>query len=175
MAGETPPLDKMERLRIFYEWLREQPPVPNADAAFDLVKRTLTQVEDAYSGVTENPNPTLTTNDGRMYPPQKDMTDELEGGGLRAKTKGNIIDFRSDGTIDFYNRKTFDPAKDNTAIFTKAGQTLEALNTLDQDLQKTHDVATTGVISPTAKAPAAESTTPAVHPTPERDDRTPSK
>jgi|GEM_PF-4554945 len=95
-----------ERLQIYFQRLRESPPARSANEAIDLVNAILDQVEDEYSGVPKNPNPGLTTPDGRMYPVQPDRIDPNPNvvGGYILTTRGNLIYIGPDGSIQIYTR-----------------------------------------------------------------------
>jgi hypothetical protein len=96
-------LSKGERLKIFNQRLIDAPAAKNADEAFQLLGKTMDDVEDAFSGIAKVDNPGLKYQ-GRMYPPRPDFTTRLPGGGLEAITKGNIIRIDPNGTIRIYAR-----------------------------------------------------------------------
>ena len=81
----------------------DAPAAKNADEAFQLLGKTMDDVEDAFSGIAKVKNPGLNYQ-GRMYPPRPDFTTRLPGGGLEARTKGNIIRIDPNGTIRIYAR-----------------------------------------------------------------------
>ena len=106
-GGVCPPpskiLSKGERLKIFNQRLIDAPAAKNADEAFELLGRTMDDVEDAFSGIAKVDNPGLKYQ-GRMYPPRPDFTTRLPNGGLEAITKGNIIRIDPNGAIRIYAR-----------------------------------------------------------------------
>ena len=102
-------LSKSERLKIFGQRLKDGPAASNADEAFEILTRTLDDVEDAYSGVAKVANPGLKYQ-GRMYAPRADNITRLEDGSIHAVTAGNVIRILSDGTI-----RIFEKLKDGSA------------------------------------------------------------
>jgi hypothetical protein len=94
-------------LSIFYERLGNLPAPTSADEAFGQLSSTLTQVEDEFSGVVENPNPGLKP-DGRMYPPRADNITRTPEGGINAKTFGNLIEIDPDGATRILSRRSGD-------------------------------------------------------------------
>jgi hypothetical protein len=94
-----------QRLSILYQRLHALPTPTTAEEALNQVNSTLTEVEDEFSGVPENPNPGLEP-DGRMYPPREDNITQTEDGGLTAKTRGNIINISPDGSVTILSRRT---------------------------------------------------------------------
>lgn len=67
---------KQERLSEFFLRMSEAPPAGTFEEAYQLLCQTLNRVEDAYSGVPNNPDNWKA--DGRMYPPQYDTSYRLE-------------------------------------------------------------------------------------------------
>ncbi len=124
---DEPRLSLPDRLSLLYHRLSALPPARTADEAFRQLAETLDQVEDEHSGVVRDPNPGLKF-DGRMYPPREDFTERLPDGGLRATTKGNLIEISPGGTTDIYSRHT------NNLIYRRPG--IDAQPALDPDLQK---------------------------------------
>jgi hypothetical protein len=55
---------------LFLKLLGEAPSANSAQTALDLLGKILNQVEDAHSGVKNNPD--AWKSDGRMYPPKED-------------------------------------------------------------------------------------------------------
>ncbi len=96
-------LSKGERLAEFNKRLADAPAAKTADEAFELLGKTMNDVEDAFSGVAKVENPGLKYQ-GRMYPPRADFTTRLPNGGLEATTAGNIIRIGPNGTIQIYLR-----------------------------------------------------------------------
>jgi len=85
-------------MKIYYGRLLAAPPVGTAQEAFDLLCRLLDEVEDEHSGKPKDPDPPLKY-DGRMYPPQSDMTAHLPDGSIRARSARNWVYAYVDGTI----------------------------------------------------------------------------
>ena len=81
--------------------MAKAPAPKSADEAFELLGKTMDDVEDAFSGVARVDNPGLKYQ-GRMYPPRSDFTTRLPDGGLEAITAGNIIRISPNGTIQIY-------------------------------------------------------------------------
>ncbi|MEV6285790.1 hypothetical protein [Kribbella sp. NPDC051770] len=161
MADE-PRLSLPDRLRLLYERLSALPPAKTADEAFRQLAETLDQVEDEHSGVERNPNPGLKF-DGRMYPPREDFTERLPDGGLRATTKGNLIEISPGGTTDIYSRHT------NNLVFRRPGADAQ----LDPELQKLRELNATNHVTG-SRAASPSTATPAVQ-QPPREDRTPER
>lgn len=61
---------KQHRLAVFLERLAAAPAAGSAEEAFELIARTLNEVEDELTSIPYLPASWLT--DGRMYPPQPD-------------------------------------------------------------------------------------------------------
>lgn len=162
MADE-PRLSLPDRLALLYHRLSELPPARTADEAFRQLAETLDQVEDEHSGVERNPNPGLKF-DGRMYPPREDFTERLPDGGLRATTKGNLIEISPGGTTDIYSRHT------NNLVYRRPG--IDAQPALDPDVQKARDLNATNHTSKTRTT--ATTTAPARQPV-QPEDRTPER
>lgn len=161
---DEPRLSLPDRLSLLYHRLNALPPARTADEAFRQLADTLDQVEDEHSGVERDPNPGLKF-DGRMYPPREDFTDRLPDGGLRATTKGNLIEISPGGTTDIYSRHT------NNLVYRRPG--IDAQPALDPDLQKAAELNATnhshqGRASSTTGAKAAQQS-------PQREDRTPER
>ena len=107
LAACGDPLPIHQRLNILYERLGGLPQPTSADEALGQLNDTLNQVEDEFSGVTANPNPGLKF-DGRMYPPRDDYIDRLPGGGITARTKGNVIEIQANGGMRILSRGSGD-------------------------------------------------------------------
>lgn len=104
---EPPPgtqLPRTSRLAIIFQRLRGKPQASNSKEAHQTLSRVMREVEDAYSGIAENPNPGRVP-DGRMYPPQADYTYKA-GIGWVAKSVGHWTVFYERGGITIINRKT---------------------------------------------------------------------
>ena len=115
-------LEKGERLKIYSQKLKESPPTNNAQEAFNLLDKVMTEVEDAYSGVKKIKNPSLKY-EGRMYAPRADYTEKLPNGSIEAVTAGNIIRLSKNGDIEFFLKN-----KDGSLgsrVFFKKGATNE--------------------------------------------------
>ena len=78
---------------MFFERLEAAPPASTAGEALDLLARTLTAVEDEFSGIPFRPE--LSQTDGRMYPPQEDSRVKCPG-------KLSLRKYRSKGHYDFF-------------------------------------------------------------------------
>lgn len=159
-------LSLQERLALVYERLDKLPPVHKPAEALEQLAKTLDQVEDEFSGVPKNPNPGLAP-DGRMYSPREDFTDRTADGGLRATTRGNIINIAPNGTMSILSRKS------GEEVYRKQGAELGEPNTLDAGLRKVQSLAANDYPdqseTPTSDA---ESEPAAAHRKSERDDRT---
>lgn len=70
-------LSKKERLEIFRQRLNAAQAARSADEALLLLRNTLNEVEDEFSGVVYNPE--LWESDDRMYPPHEDNRRYQEG------------------------------------------------------------------------------------------------
>lgn len=103
-----------ERIRLLYERLQNAPPCRTADEALGLICVVLEAVEDEWSGVPRDPNPTKEF-EGRMYPPQGDSITLTGDGGKRVRTKGHQIFLEANGTI------TFKRLSNHTVEFVKQG------------------------------------------------------
>lgn len=113
-------LTKQERLKIYINELMEAPAAKNADEAFSLLDRTMTKIEDAYSGVKAVENPGLAY-EGRMYAPRADYTTKQPDGSIHAITAGNIVKILPDGTINFHLKDRLKPDQIGNLVFTKQG------------------------------------------------------
>ncbi|WP_181956174.1 hypothetical protein FJN17_29090 [Bradyrhizobium symbiodeficiens] len=81
-------VDRSERIAVFLDRLQSAAPTASHDEAFELLRSTLTAVEDEFSGVPENPESYL--DDGRLYPPQEDSRRKVPG-------RPDLIRYRSRG------------------------------------------------------------------------------
>jgi hypothetical protein len=161
---DEPRLSLPERLALLYERLSALPPARTADEAFRQLAQTLDQVEDEHSGVVRDPNPGLKF-DGRMYPPREDFTERLPDGGLRATTKGNLIEISPGGTTDIYSRHS------NELVYRRPG--MDAQPALDPELRKALELNATNHSSQGRTSAAA--TSKAAHQPPQREDLTPER
>ncbi len=95
------PLSRGKRLKEFYKRLKALSPASSADEAIENITRTIDEVEDELSGIPRNPNPDMTTNNGRMYPPQADniIPDPDVSGGYIVRTAKQKIYISPDGGI----------------------------------------------------------------------------
>jgi len=84
--------------------LLDAPAATNADDALGLLRRTLDKVEDQFSGIPNQINPGLKFN-GTLFPPRDDFITRLPNGGISARTKGNILEFGSNGSIKISDLK----------------------------------------------------------------------
>jgi hypothetical protein len=93
-------LSLQERLAIYFERLKAAPPATSAQEAIELINKTLDEVEDEYSGIPKNPNPSLKF-DGRMYPVQSDFIrpNPNDEDGYILRTRGHEIYVYKDGRI----------------------------------------------------------------------------
>jgi hypothetical protein len=100
-------VSRRERLEELFRRLHAAVPSNSADEAFELVCRTLEQVEDELSGVPRaDPAPPMDQDDGRMYRPMGNNIRRTRTGGIVAKTKGHRITVASDGKIEIRSRLT---------------------------------------------------------------------
>lgn len=92
-------LSRGERLAKFLSRLRVAQPVATHDAAFDLLSRTLNEVEDEYSGVPFDPSQHLS--DGRMYPPESDARRQVPDRPdlVRYRSRGHDTYIAANGAI----------------------------------------------------------------------------
>jgi hypothetical protein len=97
-------MTKRQRLLEYYERLRARPSAKAAEEALDRVRNTLTEVEDAFSGIPRSdPPPPIGQSDGRMYPPLDDNVKRLPDGGIIAITLRQNIRIGPDGSITITN------------------------------------------------------------------------
>ncbi len=92
-------LDRRQRIAVFLDRLGSAAHAASHDEAFELLKRTLTAVEDEFSGVPEDPDNHL--DDGRLYPPQEDSRRKVPGRPdlIRYRSKGHNTWIGSNGAI----------------------------------------------------------------------------
>ena len=97
-------LTRTQRLREYFNHLRQQPASHSAEEALTRLSQTLTQVEDELSGIPkQEPPPPPNRPDGRMYPPQADNVKRLPDGSITARTAGHRIEIGTDGSITIRN------------------------------------------------------------------------
>jgi hypothetical protein len=95
------------RLKCFYYCLETAPRTANAEQTIQLINNTIRKIENDYSGIAENPNPSLKS-DGRMYPIQDDYIDRKTNGVIVALTRGNRIIIDPNGSFKILDRRTED-------------------------------------------------------------------
>jgi hypothetical protein len=83
---DEPRLTKEQRVSLFIDLLVQAEPASTFKSGYDLLCRTLIDVEDEHSGVPSNPS--RWRDDGRLYPPHEDMARSVE-------TVPGVIAFRS--------------------------------------------------------------------------------
>lgn len=105
-------LSKLARFRCFLYLLEIAPQPCSAAEALELINSKINEIEDLYSGIAKNPNPSLTP-DGRMYPIQADNILERRTGAIKASTRGNNINIEPTGWFQIVDRVS------KEAIFTK--------------------------------------------------------
>lgn len=110
--GKQP--SKAKRLEEFYRRLSEAAAATTAEEAFELIGRTLTEVEDEMTDIPNNPDQWRT--DGRMYPPQPDSARAVPGqpGTTRYRSRAHNTFVSANGAVEIQDL-------DGNAIFTKAG------------------------------------------------------
>src|SRR5262249_48111506 len=88
-----------------YNRLGGQQPSATAEEALERVRNTLTEVEDAHSGIPRSdPPPPPGQSDGRMYPPLDDYVTRLPDGSITARTLRHDIVPGRDGSITITTR-----------------------------------------------------------------------
>ena len=106
---------KQERTRIFYERLAAADAAQDFHEAYDLLCRTLTAVEDDFSGVPDQSANWL--RDGRLYPPQMDQSEYDELRQLtRFRTVAHRVFISNSGAITILSLQS------GAIEFQKAGQ-----------------------------------------------------
>ncbi|WFU31480.1 hypothetical protein QA635_33915 [Bradyrhizobium brasilense] len=81
-------LDRRQRIAVFLDRLGSAAPAASHDEAFELLRRTLTAVEDELSGVPDDPDNYL--DNGRLYPPRQDSRRKVPG-------RPDLVRYRSKG------------------------------------------------------------------------------
>jgi hypothetical protein len=105
--SESSPLTPRQRLALFYERLAKQPPCSSAEEALAQLRETLTDIEDAFSGIPRSdPPPPPGQTDGRMYPPLDDFVIREPDGRITARTRSHKIDLGPDGSIRIVHIRT---------------------------------------------------------------------
>jgi hypothetical protein len=100
-------MTRRQRLVEYYKRLRGMPPAMTAKEALERVRDTLTEVEDAYSGIPRSdPPPPIGQSDGRMYPPLDDNVTKAADGSITTRTLRQDIRIEPDGSITITNRAT---------------------------------------------------------------------
>jgi hypothetical protein len=100
-------MTRRQRLVEYYNRLRALPPANSAIEALERVRDTLTEVEDAYSGIPRSdPPPPMDQSDGRMDPPLDDNITRLPNGGITARTLRQDVRIGPDGSIMIIIRAT---------------------------------------------------------------------
>lgn len=91
---------KLDRFREFLRRLKQAPCVGSHDEAFDLLCRTLNDVEDELTDIPFQPE--NWQSDGRMYPPEEDNAREVSGRHdvTRYRHKGHSTFIRDNGAIE---------------------------------------------------------------------------
>src|SRR5207244_313587 len=95
-----------ECLQEFYRRLAAAPRATSAEEALEQASRILEEVEDDLSGIPkQTPPPLPGMTDGRMYPPQPDLTVHQSDGRIIARTRGHVIEIEADGGLAIRNLK----------------------------------------------------------------------
>lgn len=90
-------MNKAQRMAIFLQQMCEAPCCDNVELAYNLLCRTLNEVEDQYSGVPYNSD--AWADDGRLYPPQPDRMKLLPGGLRRYRSLRHYTYIAPNGAI----------------------------------------------------------------------------
>lgn len=94
-----------ERLEEFYRRLASLPPAQSAEIALKQICDTLDAVEDEMSGVEkQDPPPSPSMPDGRMYGPLEDHILRRADGSILALTRGHRIEIEANGTQRIINK-----------------------------------------------------------------------
>jgi hypothetical protein len=97
------PLPVRERLRLYFELLKQLPLTATTEEALKQAADALKEIEDRHSGLPENPNPAMNF-DGRLYFPKEDNIMRAADGTVRARTRGHFIDIDVNGGINIISR-----------------------------------------------------------------------
>ncbi|MDQ3332035.1 MAG: hypothetical protein M3552_15500 [Planctomycetota bacterium] len=102
-------MSRQERLEEVYRRLTAAPALTSADEAFELICRSLEEVEDELSGIVKaDPPPAPEQDDGRMYPPLGDYVRRMSNGGIIARSRRHRIVIGSNGRMKVWNLDTND-------------------------------------------------------------------
>jgi RHS repeat-associated protein len=107
-VSEPPPgtvLPLTTRLSILFSRLSNAPRASSPKQAFDTLAKEMNAVEDAYSGVANDPNVGLDTR-GRMYPPKADNITQFPDGSWYLKTRGHRLFYNKSGGIVIIDRRS---------------------------------------------------------------------
>jgi hypothetical protein len=88
-------LSKPLRLKLFFEKLEQAPPCGSYEIAYNLLCKTLNEVENEYSGVKDDI--TNYMNDNRLYPPLEDSI-------MNYKNREDLICFRNKRNYTFFSK-----------------------------------------------------------------------
>lgn len=97
---------RTERLAEFLRRLAEAPAVASRGEAFGLLCRMLNEVEDALTSIPFDP-PSWQF-DKRLYPPQEDSAERIEGGNdiVRYRSRGHFTYIAANGAIKIEERES---------------------------------------------------------------------
>ena len=117
-AKEKNQLDKRERIDLYKKLLTLKPPACNINEAFDLINKTLVEIEDKYGPRTDNKSFYYSKRYGRMFPLTKEkLKFNSESGRNEMITVGFMISIEKNGTFQFWSKNPGCP----TLIFSKFG------------------------------------------------------
>lgn len=117
-AKEKNQLDKRERIDLYKKLLTLKPPACNINEAFDLINKTLVEIEDKYGPRTDNKSFYYSKRYGRMFPLTKEkLKFNPESGRNEMITVGFMISIEKNGTFQFWSKNPGCP----TLIFSKFG------------------------------------------------------
>ncbi len=101
------PLQRFERLQVYYQRLADLPRPTSADEALAHVRSALDDIEDLHSGIPKaDPAPPPSMPDGRMYPPLDDHVTRSPDGSITAKSRAHTIEIAPNGAVRIVNRRT---------------------------------------------------------------------
>jgi len=99
---------KHERLAEFFRRLESAPALSSFEAAFELVCKTINEVEDEITTISfdETISQDLSRTDGRMYPPLMDSIRDVQDRNdvKRFPTRGHNQLIRENGAIQIWDR-----------------------------------------------------------------------